>query len=79
MSGRLVLYGRRGCHLCDEMRAALQPLLAGGGVELEEFDVDADPVLARAHGARVPVLATGDGRELCHHFLDEAAVRRYLS
>jgi hypothetical protein len=45
--------------------------------DLRVVDVDGDPGLERRHGARVPVLAHGE-RELCHHFLDRAAVTEFL-
>lgn len=75
---RLTLYGREGCHLCDEMAAALQPLRAAIGFELRIVDVDGDPELQREYGLLLPVLAAGD-RELCRHVLDAEAVRAYFS
>lgn len=73
----LTVYGRRCCHLCDDMAAALEPLRAEFGFALEAVDVDTDPALAARYGERVPVLADGE-TELCHFFLDAAAVRAYL-
>ena len=71
---RLILYGRVYCHLCSEMEAALTPLREEMGFDLECVDVDAYPELEERFGDLVPVLVL-DGRELCHYFLDEAAVR----
>lgn len=73
----LVLYGRGYCHLCDDMRAALEPLIVGTSVGLVEIDVDSDPELEKRYGELVPVLE-GDGVELCHYFLDAERVRAYL-
>lgn len=73
----LTLYGRRYCHLCDDMAAALAPLAAEWGFEVVYVDVDADPALDSAYGSDVPVLAHG-GTELCRHFLDPGSVRAYL-
>jgi glutaredoxin len=50
------LYGRRGCHLCEEMAAQLRAL----GVEFEEVDVDSDPHLRLRYGRDVPVLVLQD-------------------
>lgn len=73
----LTLYGRRWCHLCDDMATALAPLREEFGFALDVVDVDADPALEARFGERVPVLA--DGRhELCQYFLDAVAVRAYL-
>jgi hypothetical protein len=73
----LVLLVRAYCHLCDEMRADLAPLLASGAATLELIDVDADPALEMRWGDKVPVLLDGE-QELCHYRLDTAAVRRWL-
>ena len=70
---RLTLYSRADCHLCDEMRSALEPYLLRHSLDLECVDIDRDPDLRHLHGARVPVLAL-DGEELCHWFLDEEAL-----
>ena len=49
------------------------------GVAFEEIDVDADPALEARYGARVPVLVRPDGSEICHHFLDQAALGKALA
>lgn len=77
-AGALTLYGRRYCHLCDDMAAALAPLAREHAVAVVFVDVDADPALEARFGERVPVLAHGD-RELCHYFLDLERVRAYLA
>jgi len=69
----LVLYGRAGCHLCDEMRAGLEGLRADLDFALRVVDVDTDPALSSRYGRLVPVL-TLEGDELCHYFLDREAV-----
>jgi len=78
----LRLYSRNYCHLCHDMLAALEVLRGGAGVAhfgIEVVDVDADPELEAKYNELVPVLVDGEGRELCHYFLDEAKVREYLS
>lgn len=74
----LHLYGRTYCHLCTDMEAALRSLQGSFDFDVRIFDVDADPALEARYGERVPVL-THRGIELCHYFLDELAVRRYLA
>lgn len=54
----------------------LQPEL---GFRVVVRDVDADEALERLHGERVPVLVDAQGDEICHYFLDEAALRRRLA
>ena len=59
------------------MLAALETLRGDFAFAVDVVDVDADPVLAQQYDELVPVLVAG-GRELCHYFLDTAAVREYL-
>jgi len=74
----LTLYSRAWCHLCDDMRAALEPLLAELGAQVEVIDVDSDPSLEARYNELVPVLLC-DGIELCHYRLDESRVREALA
>lgn len=67
--GRLTLYGRERCHLCEEMHEDIQVWLRRAGaldqVRLDEVDVDSRPELIAAYGARVPVLVDAGGQEIC--------------
>ncbi len=74
---RLTVYSRAWCHLCDDLLAALRPICAELGADIEIIDVDAHPEFEEAYGERVPVVV-GSKTELCHYFLDAAAVRAYL-
>jgi hypothetical protein len=49
----VVLYGRPGCHLCDEAREAI---LAFDGVDLREVDIESDDRLFAAMLERIPVV-----------------------
>ena len=82
----LTLYGRAYCHLCDDMKVALEPLRRDFSFTLHEVDVDTDAGLEDRFGELVPVLIPGtpadlqgSAVELCHYFLDEAAVRVWLA
>jgi len=76
---RLRVYGRRYCHLCDDMMAALRALQGQLAFEIELLDVDADPALEARLGERVPVLVDAQGAEICHYWLDEDALRKRLA
>ncbi|GAB3403139.1 glutaredoxin family protein [Massilia agilis] len=80
MTARFTLYSRSWCHLCEDMLAALQRLAPPGQpFAVDVVDVDADPALVARFDELVPVLyGRLDEPELCHYFLDEAAVRSYL-
>jgi glutaredoxin len=73
----VTLYGKPGCHLCDEARAVVKEALAGREAELTEVDVTLDPVLERRYAERIPVLAV-DGEELFQHFVDGHALAERL-
>lgn len=74
----IVLYGRPGCHLCDEARAALERIRAELPFALVERDIEADDALFKAYLERIPVIAL-DGEELFEYFVDEAELRRRLA
>jgi glutaredoxin len=73
----VTLYGKPGCHLCDEARAILREALAGHHVRLDEVDVTLDPVLERRYGERIPVVAV-DGEELFEYLVDGPALAERL-
>lgn len=73
---RVVLYGRAGCHLCDDARevlAAVVPPQEGW----TEVDVDTDPALQDRYGEYVPVV-TVDGVQVGFWRVDPARLRRAL-
>lgn len=74
---RFILYARAYCHLCEDMAQALAPYQQRYGFSVEVVDVDRDERLQALYGEKVPVLTDGQ-RELCHYFLDEAGLQRYL-
>ncbi len=74
----LTLYTRSYCHLCEDMHKALLPYQQRYGFELELIDVDSDARLERRFDELVPVLMAGE-EEICHYFLDEAALQNYFS
>ena len=74
-----MLYGKAGCCLCDEARAAVQDARSRQPFELEEVDVSLDADLNRRYGERIPVLAL-DGDELFEFHVDaDELVRRLQS
>jgi glutaredoxin len=75
----LTLYGRRYCHLCEDMERALVPLQGELGFSVEVVDVDNDAALERKYGQLVPVLTGPDGREICHYLLDLQALADRLA
>ena len=72
------LYTRRGCHLCDDAKAVILPLLREFGGTLREVDVDSDPALRDAYSNDVPVIFLGS-RKVAKHRVDPRQFRRQLA
>jgi glutaredoxin len=73
----VTLFGKPGCHLCDEARAVVRRVCDERSVELREIDVTLDPALNREYGERIPVLAV-NGEELFDYFVDEGVLVQRL-
>ena len=73
----LTLYGKPGCHLCDDARAAVERVTARRDVPLEQVDISRDPVLYKRYGERIPVLEL-DGETVFEFFVDEVVLERRL-
>jgi glutaredoxin len=74
---RITLYGRPGCHLCDDARAVIERVCADTGERYVEVSVDDDPALAARFGEEVPVTFV-DGRQHDFWRVDEARLRAAL-
>jgi glutaredoxin len=73
----VTLYTRPGCHLCDEAKAAIAPLLREFGASLREINIDDDPVLKGRYDSDVPVVFIGH-RKAAKHRVDLEQFRRQL-
>ena len=73
----VTLYGKPGCHLCEEARAAVEQVRARRPFELEEVDITLDPALFRRLGERIPVLEI-DGEEAFELGVDAAELEERL-
>jgi glutaredoxin len=74
----VTLYTRPGCHLCDEAKAVITPLLRDAGATLREVNIDDDPVLRERYTNDVPVIFLGS-RKVAKHRVDAAQFRRQLA
>ena len=73
----VTLYTRPGCHLCEEAKAAITPLLREFGTSLREVNIDDDPVLRERYGWDVPVIFLG-ARKVAKHRVSLEQFRRQL-
>ena len=74
----VTLYGRPGCHLCDDAREALEALRARVPFALDEVDIESDDELFKRYLERIPVIAL-DGEELYDFFVDAADLASRVS
>lgn len=73
----VTLFGRKGCHLCDEAEAVLGAVASDYPIRIEKIDVDGDADLAKKYGETVPVVAI-NGRKWAKLRIDPAKLRRKL-
>jgi glutaredoxin len=73
----VTLYTRPGCHLCEEAKAAIAPLLREFGALLREVNIENDAVLEGRYGWDIPVIFIG-ARKAAKHRVDVEQFRRQL-
>ena len=73
----VVLYGKAGCHLCEEARAEIESVRARRPFRLTEVDISLDPVLYARYGERIPVVAV-DGAEAFEFHVDPRELERLV-
>ena len=73
----VTLYGKPGCHLCDEARAVVADVRRERPFDLREVDVTANPSLHARYGERIPVVAI-DGEEAFEYLVEPEELRRML-
>jgi glutaredoxin len=75
---RVTLYGKPGCHLCDDARAIVEKVCAELGVDWTEIDITQDPKLFEEYGEQIPVTFV-DGRQHDFWRVDPARLRKALA
>lgn len=77
-SRQVVVYSRKGCHLCEIVKETLVKLERRGGFQWQEVDVDSDESLRRQFTDEVPVVFI-DGRKAFKYRMDEQEFLRKLA
>ncbi len=77
MPATVVLYGRPGCHLCDDAREILLRVRSEHPFVLQERDIERDDALFAAYLERIPVV-TIDGEEAFELFVDATELAERL-
>ena len=59
-ANQLIIYTGPNCHLCEQAKVLLYPLMSERGLTLMEVDIHTDAELQQKYGIRIPVvLANG--------------------
>jgi glutaredoxin len=74
----VIVYSRRGCHLCEVVKESLSKLARRGSFTWREIDVDSDAELRRQFSDEVPVVFI-DGRKAFKYHMDEQEFLRKLA
>ena len=78
MTGRVTLYSKPGCHLCDEARSVVERVCTDLGTTYDEVDITSSSELMSAYGEQIPVTFV-DGRQHDFWRVDEARLRQALT
>jgi glutaredoxin len=62
----VTLYTKVGCHLCEEAKAAIVPLLREFHATLREIDIEGDATLMERFGCDIPVIYIGRKKAAKH-------------
>lgn len=73
----IVIYSRVECHLCDEAKAAIEPIAARRGIPIEVVDVDTSQELKDLYGLEVPVVFV-NGRKAFKYRVDTRRLEELL-
>jgi predicted DCC family thiol-disulfide oxidoreductase YuxK len=63
MDNKITLISGPNCHLCDQAKEMLYPLLESKNIHLNELNVKDDVALFEQYGLRIPVVVFADGSE----------------
>ena len=74
----VVLYTRKGCHLCEIVKESLVKLQKRGGFTWREIDVDSDAEMRRLYKDEVPVIFI-DGHKAFKYRMNEQEFLRKLA
>ena len=78
MPAEVIVYSRKGCHLCEIVKETLSKLARNANFNWREIDVDSDELLRRQFTDEVPVVFI-NGRKAFKYRLNEQDFLRKLA
>jgi glutaredoxin len=74
----VTLYGKPGCHLCEEAHAVVADVRQRHPFDLEEIDITRDPSLEALYRERIPVIKI-DGEEVLELVIEATELEKALA
>jgi glutaredoxin len=74
----VTLYGKPGCHLCEEAKQVVDAVRAERPFELEEVDITRNPELESRYRERIPVIAI-EGDEVLELVIERSELEDRLA
>ena len=74
----VVVYSRKGCHLCEIVKESIAKLQKRGGFTWREIDVDSNADIRRLYNDEVPVVFI-NGRKAFKYRMDEQEFLRKVA
>ena len=76
LESRVIVYSRKGCHLCEVVKESLVKLSRRGGFTWREVDVDTDAQLRREYNDEVPVVFIDGHKAFKYHMNEQEFLRK---
>ncbi|MFZ1919056.1 MAG: glutaredoxin family protein [Terriglobales bacterium] len=77
--GQVILYSRKGCHLCEIVKESLVKLEKRGGFIWREIDVDSNAEVRRLYTDEVPVVFINGRKAFKYHMNEQEFLRKLAS
>ncbi len=74
----VVVYSRKGCHLCDVVKETLRQLEGVADFHWSELDIDTDAAIRERYNDEIPVVFI-DGRKAFKYHMDKDRFLRALA
>jgi len=75
----VIVYSRKGCHLCEVVKESLDKLSRRGGFTWREIDVDTNDELRRQFNDEVPVVFIDGRKAFKYHMSEQEFLRKLVS
>ena len=75
----VILYSRKGCHLCEVVKESLVKLHRRGGFTWREIDVDSDAQIRHLYNDEVPVVFINGRKAFKYHMNEQDFLRKLVS